>query len=133
MNDFVGRRWILVHGLDPGGTPILELESGPEEVERESFFFELMWQDRMYGVPLRTGDRRSIQLSTDFFPTRRDMLNRPFTREYRPDILSVLTICLPSPERLRATPSLRGAHQKARAHEHRAFGLPWTPSAEDHR
>ncbi|WP_421735562.1 helix-turn-helix transcriptional regulator [Cellulomonas sp.] len=95
VNDVIGRRRIWVHGMGPDG-PLYEDGSGPDDIEEDRYFFDVIWQDPMCSLPLRTGDRRTILMTPDFFPTRRDMLNRPFTREFCPEIVSVLSICLPS-------------------------------------
>ncbi|MET0788212.1 MAG: helix-turn-helix transcriptional regulator [Cellulomonas sp.] len=96
VTDVVGRRVIWIDGLDPGGTPVMEGESGPDEAELDAYFFEVMWRDPMCSAPLLTGDRRTILLSSDYFPTQREWRGREFTREFCPEITSVMSICLPS-------------------------------------
>ncbi|WP_456826138.1 helix-turn-helix transcriptional regulator [Cellulomonas sp. P5_E12] len=94
VNDVVGQRSVWMEGRDPAGAPVFE---GPDDVELEldHYYFDLEWQDPMCGRALRTGDRRSVLLSTDFFPTEQDLRNRAFSREFAPELTSVMAMCLP--------------------------------------
>ena len=64
--------------------------------EDERAYFELVWADPLCSYPERTGDARSVLLSTDFFPTDGDWRNRPLRAAVDPDVRSLLQIPLPS-------------------------------------
>ena len=65
--------------------------------EFDRAYGELWWDDPMCSYPERTGDVRSVLLSTDFFATDRDFRNRPLREAVTPGIRSLMQITLPTP------------------------------------
>lgn len=69
-----------------------EIEAG--EIERHDW--DLWWADPMCSFPQRSGDRRSVIHTGDFFPTTRELLNRPRMRDRTERPVSVLVLQLPA-------------------------------------
>ncbi len=57
-------------------------------------FFDLWWDDPMRSYALRSGDRHSVKLTTDFFPTLREARNRPLPVQ---DCWFPAVMCMPLP------------------------------------
>ncbi len=63
-------------------------------------YYDLWWDDRMRSYALRTGDRRSIKLTTDFFPTLQAVRNRPLSALGELEHPAVMCMPLPAPRGL---------------------------------
>ena len=82
--------------LPDDGHELWEDDPAAPQDESERAYFDLWWDDPLCSHPERTGDLRSVLLSTDFYPTDREFLSRPLRDAVDPDLRSLLQITLPS-------------------------------------
>lgn len=57
--------------------PTRECCPDAEATDPDDPYFDLWWEDPMRSYALRSGDRHSVKLAADFFPTLRQARNRP--------------------------------------------------------
>jgi DNA-binding CsgD family transcriptional regulator len=68
-------------------------EEGDDEIRQ---YWQLWWADPLCDYRQRAGDQRSVIHTGDFFPTVRDLRNRPIRNELMPDLTSVMIMPLPA-------------------------------------
>jgi DNA-binding CsgD family transcriptional regulator len=66
-----------------------------DELERRTW--QQWWADPMCSYPQRSGDRRSVFHTGDFFPTTHDLLNRPAVHDQSGHPKAVMIVQLPAP------------------------------------
>lgn len=94
--DVARRRWVIGQKVDPGGAEHVDGETTPLSAEVDALFFALWWADPMLRHHQTGRDRHGVLLSTDFFPSQRALLARPYGRELCPHLRAFMIIPLSS-------------------------------------
>lgn len=95
--DVVGGRFAQVQSVGADGIRAAWIADGSGRSEEERTYFDLWWDDPMCSYPQRSGDLRTVLLSSDFFPTLRDLDTRPIRDAVTPGLTSLMETSLPSP------------------------------------
>jgi DNA-binding CsgD family transcriptional regulator len=94
QHDYARAETVVIQGVSEDGfreTVDRETSMAAPEMDR----FWALWWDGPCSWPQRTGDLRSVRLSTDDFPTERDRRADPYS-EFAPDIPYGITVSLPA-------------------------------------
>ena len=96
--DIARGRYVMAQDTMPADDShdLWEADPAAPSDDDERAYFELLWGDPLCSYHQRTGDARSVLLSTDFFPTDRDWSSRAIRQAVDPELRSLLHIPLPS-------------------------------------
>ena len=89
--------WVEEQGCCEDGSRYYSEADEPVSDAEVLAFLELWWRDALCSHPQRSGDLRSVLLSTDFFPTAQGWRNRPIRSLLDPDVTGVMSISLAAP------------------------------------